>query len=110
MLTSGGEQRINRNFVDAIAANMLLKRIDSYEKAVQYIRNQAKVRKEKSSGAAPQAAPGRSRAYGRTGTVKPDIPIVESSANGDAVTEEEFAELLKMAEQMQASKQNKASK
>ncbi|GIP59992.1 helicase DnaB [Paenibacillus woosongensis] len=110
MLTSGGEQRINRNFVDAIAANMLLKRIDSYEKAVQYIRNQAKVRKEKSSGAAPQAAAGRSRAYGRTGTVKPDIPIVESSANGDAVTEEEFAELLKMAEQMQASKQNKASK
>lgn len=109
LLTSGGEQRINRNFVDAIAANMLLKRIDSYEKAVHYIRNQAKIRKDKgkSQGASQQAG-GRSRAYGRPGAIKPDIPIVQSSASEGAISEEEFAELLKMAEQMQASK-NKGS-
>lgn len=108
LLTSGGEQRINRNFVDAIAANMLLKRIDSYEKAVQYIRNQAKIRKEKHNAGASKPSPGRSRTYGRAGAVKPDIPIVQSSANEGEVSEEEFAELLKMAEQMQASK-NKGS-
>ncbi|MFD3260355.1 helicase DnaB [Paenibacillus lentus] len=109
LLTSGGEQRINRNFVDAIAANMLLKRIDSYEKAVQYIRNQTKIRKEKNRNpGATQPAAGKSRAYGRTGSAKPDIPIVQSSANEGEVSEEEFAELLKMAEQMQASK-NKGS-
>ena len=36
LLTQGGDQRINRNFVDAIASNMLLKQIDTYEKAVHY--------------------------------------------------------------------------
>ena len=44
LLVSGGEQRINRNFVEAIASNMLLKQVNSYEKAVQYIRDQAKVK------------------------------------------------------------------
>ncbi|MNJ41660.1 hypothetical protein D3C77_365890 [compost metagenome] len=75
---------------------------------MQYIRNQAKIRKEKSrTPGAAQPAAGRSRSYGRA-AAKPDIPIVQSSANEGEVTEEEFAELLKMAEQMQASK-NKGS-
>ncbi|MNN22614.1 hypothetical protein D3C81_1359780 [compost metagenome] len=47
----------------------------------------------------------RGRSYsGRSGNVKPDIPIVEDQTAEQAVSEEEFAELLKMAEQMQASK------
>lgn len=109
LLTSGGEQRINRNFVDAIAANMLLKSINTYEKAVQYIRDQAKVKEKVKSPGTAAKAPGRGRTYARgTGSAKPDIPIVQSSEGNGSVTEEEFAELLKMAEQMQASK-NKGS-
>jgi replication initiation and membrane attachment protein len=38
LLTSNTEQRINRNFVEAIASNMLMKQINTYEKAVGYIR------------------------------------------------------------------------
>lgn len=103
LLTSGGEQRINRNFVDAIAANMLLKQVSTYEKAVQYIRDQAKV-KEKVAGAAEKNG-GRGRTYANRGAKpKPEIPIVEKSGGDQAVSEEEFAELLKMAEQMQAGK------
>ncbi|MNJ59749.1 hypothetical protein D3C77_554470 [compost metagenome] len=89
---------------------MLLKSINTYEKAVQYIRDQTKVKKEKSKnlGAAFPAS-GRGRTYNRgAGVAKPDIPIVQSSGDEGGVSEEEFAELLKMAEQMQANK-NKGS-
>ncbi|WP_068783357.1 DnaD domain protein [Paenibacillus phocaensis] len=108
LLTSGGEQRINRNFIDAIAANMLLKQISTYEQAVQYIRDQSKVKekvKEKSAGA---AGGGRARSYGSRGTKpKPEIPIVERASAEAAVSEEEFAELIKMAERMQSGKHKK---
>lgn len=104
LLTKGGEQRINRNFVDAIAANMLLKGIDSYEKAVQYIRDQSRLKKELSATAKPKAA-SRGRGYARNVVpTKPEIPIVQRSQDEGTVSEEEFAELLKMAEQIQASK------
>lgn len=107
LLTSGGNQRINRNFVDAIAANMLLKQIHTYEQAVQYIREQSSV-KEKKSGGQGTASAGRSRSsYSNRGAKgKPEIPIVEKTVQDQGVSEEEFAELLKMAEQMQASKKN----
>ncbi|MDU0331927.1 DnaD domain protein [Paenibacillus sp. 3LSP] len=109
LLTSGGEQRINRNFIDAIAANMLLKQINTYEQAVQYIRDQSKVKekvKEKSGGAA--SGGGRARTYGSRGTKpKPEIPIVERTGQETAVSEEELAELIKMAERMQSGKHKK---
>ena len=109
LLTSGGEQRINRNFIDAIAANMLLKQISTYEQAVQYIRDQSKVKdkvKEKASGGA--SGGGRARAYGSRGAKpKPEIPIVERTGAEPTVSEEEFAELIKMAERMQSGKHKK---
>ncbi|MEF2968525.1 DnaD domain protein [Paenibacillus sp. M1] len=104
LLTTGGEQRINRNFIDAIASNMLMKQINTYEKAVQYIRDQAKVKEKAAAGPAP-AGNGRGRSYnGRGAKPKPEIPIVESTGGERGVSEEEFAELLKMAERMQSSK------
>lgn len=106
LLTSGGEQRINRNFIDAIAANMLLKQVDTYEKAVQYIRDQAKVKDKTAGNAAAAGGAKRGRTYGNRGAKpKPDIPIVQQSGDDQALSEEEFAELIKMAEQMQAKKQ-----
>lgn len=44
MVASGGDQRMNRNFVEAIASNMLVKQVNTYEKAVRYIRDQSKVK------------------------------------------------------------------
>lgn len=106
LLVSGGEQRINRNFVEAIASNMLLKQVNSYEKAVQYIRDQAKVKGKQAAGAAGT----RTRTYGKGTKAKPEIPIVQDiSTDGDAVSEEEFEEMMRFAQQMQASKQKGTS-
>lgn len=102
LLTSGGnEQRINRNFVEAIASNMLLKQVNTYEKAVQYIRDQSKVKGKQAAA----SGGGRSRTYGsKSARVKPDIPIAKESGAANAVSEEEFEEMLRMAAEMQASK------
>jgi replication initiation and membrane attachment protein len=103
LLTSGGDQRINRKFVETIASNMLLKQVTTYEKAVSYIREQAKVSKTaaENSRQATSGARGRNN-YSRGNKAKPEIPIVPSAANKDeTLSEEEFAELLKMAERMQ---------
>lgn len=63
MVASGGEQRMNRNFVEAIASNMLVKQVNTYEKAVKYIRDQSKV---KGKGATTNTAAGsRSRSYAK---------------------------------------------
>ncbi|KKO50934.1 helicase DnaB [Paenibacillus sp. DMB20] len=86
LIASGGDQRINRNFVEAIASNMLLKQVDSYEKAVQYIRDQAKTKGRQATAAS------RTRTYAKGGKVKPDIPVAQESAQGETVTEEEFEE------------------
>nr|WP_245339401.1 DnaD domain protein [Paenibacillus shirakamiensis] len=104
LLTSGGEQRINRNFVDAIASNMLMKQVSTYEQAVQYIREQSKVKNR--SEVAATSAPRPKTNYGRPVKAKPEIQIVQRSAEHEGVSEEEFAELIKMAEQMQANKKN----
>lgn len=101
LLTIGSsDQRINRNFVEAIASNMLLKQVSSYEKAVQYIRDQSKVKgKQAASGGA------RTRTYGgKTVKMKPEIPIAEENGQGEDVSQEEFEEMLRMAAEMQASK------
>ncbi|MOA28932.1 hypothetical protein D3C78_1499100 [compost metagenome] len=109
LLHSKGDQRLNRNFVDAIASNMLMKQVNTYEKAVQYIREQSKVKDKTATpnrGASNTTTRGRSYAGARGNNVKPDIPIVENTATEQAVSEEELAELLKMAERMQARKNN----
>lgn len=105
LLVSGSDQRINRNFVEAVASNMLLKQVNTYEKAVQYIRDQAKV-KGKQSSASPSG--GRSRAYAKNnGSAKPSIPIVQDQPSEESVSEEELDELLRLAERMQSGKQKK---
>lgn len=102
LLTSGGnEQRINRNFVEAIASNMLLKQVNTYEKAVQYIRDQSKVKGKQAAA----SGGGRNRTYGSRPTrMKPEIPIAQEKGSADTVSEEEFEEMLRMAAEMQASK------
>jgi replication initiation and membrane attachment protein len=106
LLVSGSDQRINRNFVEAVASNMLLKQVNTYEKAVQYIRDQAKVKGKQS--VASSSGGGRSRSYGKNnGSAKPSIPIVQDQPSEESVTEEELDELLRLAERMQSGKQKK---
>ncbi|AHV98760.1 helicase DnaB [Paenibacillus sabinae] len=108
MVASGGEQRINRNFVEAIASNMLVKQVNSYEKAVRYIRDQSKVKGKAASG-----APGaRSRSYGKGAgrSGKPEIQIAVDDGQSGAVSEEEFAAMMQMAADIKASKKKGAAK
>lgn len=108
LLTTGGEQRINRKFVEAIASNMLLKQITTYEKAVVYIREQGKVKKSVAAGSEKAASGARNgRSYARAGNAKPEIPIVSSTPSGGSnVTEAEMAELMKMAQKLQTGKRD----
>ncbi|WP_438347197.1 DnaD domain protein [Paenibacillus sp. FA6] len=100
LLATGGDQRINRNFVEAIASNMLLKQIDTYEKAVQYIKDQSKVK-----GKQAQASGGtRSRTYGKTTKMKPEIAVAQDNSPAEEVSEAEFEEMMKMAAEIQANK------
>jgi len=96
LIAVGGEQRINRNFVEAIASNMLLKQVNSYEKAVQYIRDQAKMKGKQKQGST------RTRTYARSGQAKPEIPVALETDRGEAVSDEEFEEMLRFAAEMQA--------
>ena len=98
LIASGGEQRINRNFVEAIASNMLLKQVNSYEKAVQYIRDQAKLKGKQA------AASSRTRTYAKGAKAKPEIPVASGTAKGEAVSEEDFEQMMKLAAELQASK------
>lgn len=80
----------NKNFIDSIAADLLGKQIDSFEKAVQYIRQQAAYKAK----ADKQPA---SRKGGKNGSParKPRIPIVQHQPDEVSVTEEEYQNILK---------------
>ncbi|MEF3354613.1 DnaD domain protein [Paenibacillus sp. GYB006] len=106
MLVTGSDQRINRNFVEAIASNMLLKQVYTYEKAVQYIRDQAKIKgnKEKTGAGERTSKPSRPRSYQQQTRSKPEIPIVQDTGNTDVVSEEELEEMIRFAEEMQAKR------
>ncbi|MNP71360.1 hypothetical protein D3C76_1677350 [compost metagenome] len=79
---------------------MLLKQINTFEKAVQYIKDQSKVK-----GKQAQASGGtRSRTYGKPTKMKPEIPVAQNNSPADEVSEEEFKEMMKMAAEIQASK------
>lgn len=106
MVASEGEQRINRNFVEAIASNMLVKQVNTYEKAVRYIRDQSKVKGKGSAGSSA-----RQRTYAKSGArpAKPEIQMAVDDGQAGAVSEEEFAEMMKMAASIKASKNKGAA-
>lgn len=99
LLGKDGEQRISRNFVDSIASNMLLRQIDTYEKAVRYIRDQDNPARKAS---APSG--GRARTQSKASRGKPELPIVQNTPVQTAVSDAEFAEYVRLAEEMKASK------
>ncbi|OMF84820.1 DnaD domain protein [Paenibacillus sp. FSL R7-0337] len=108
MVASGGDQRMNRNFVEAIASNMLVKQVNTYEKAVRYIRDQSKVKGKGAASASSSTgtAGTRQRSYAKSGgrSGKQEIPIVLDDGSAGTVSEEEFAAMMKKAAEIKASK------
>lgn len=111
MVASGGDQRMNRNFVEAIASNMLVKQVNTYEKAVRYIRDQAKVKGKGAASGSTGASGTRQRSYAKNGrSAKPEIPMVLDDGSAGTVSEEEFAAMMKKAAEIKASKKKGVSK
>ncbi|GGF96925.1 helicase DnaB [Paenibacillus abyssi] len=98
-------QRVSKTFIDAVAANMLLKQVDTFEKAVRYVREQSKLEEQKErrreSGAAASGSGIRqSRGTAQRGQRKQSLPIVQDMPEGPAVTPEELEELRELARKL----------
>lgn len=96
-------QRITKTFIEAVASNMLAKGIDTFEKAVQYVReqNQLELDKERRRDAGTTRRGGTGRGAGSRGTSgKPSIPIVQKNAEAAAVSADELEELRKLARKL----------
>lgn len=103
-------QRVTKTYIDAVASNMLMKGIDSYEKAVGYVRDQVKVEADKvqrreSGGGAPNAASaaprgGRGGSQRGGGSRKPAIPIMPDTPSGSPLSAEEMEEIRRMARKL----------
>jgi replication initiation and membrane attachment protein len=109
VIGTNDSQRVTKTFIEAVASNMLLKGIDSFEKAVGYVREQQQLeaeraRQQKAGAAAPsrsggtQARSGRGRAGAGTAR-KPAIPIVQEQ-QGSAPSPERMEELLRLARKL----------
>lgn len=104
--------RITKAYLDSIASNMLMKGIDTYEKAVQYVRAQEQLeldierRKEQSfQSTSTKASKGNSKTttyYNRNrtqGRQKPVIPTINNDQLAAAsISQEELEELRKLAQ------------
>ncbi|MGV7118083.1 helicase DnaB [Paenibacillus kyungheensis] len=104
-------ERLSSKFVDWVVTNMLNQQVDTYEKAVRYVREQNKLDLKISDQAKLQAKGGatggnkrtNTRTYNRSANAKPEIPIVKSAREGSSiVSDEEIAEAMRLAEQMQS--------
>ncbi|SMG56801.1 DnaD domain protein [Paenibacillus aquistagni] len=112
MLAGDNNQRLNRNFIESIVSNMLLKQVKSYEDAVQYIRSQHTGELAQAGGegakASPQAPRGRRGTGSRYGKQqKPAIPIVQPSQGaGGTVSQEELERARELAKRLDANRRS----
>ncbi|MFC5652421.1 helicase DnaB [Paenibacillus solisilvae] len=101
-------QRVTKTYIDAVASNMLMKQIDSFEKAVSYVREQVKLeqdkdrRRDSGAGTGSSSAPRSGSTRGaRSGTSrKPSISIIQDSPGGSALSQEEMEEIRRMARKL----------
>ncbi|PZD94344.1 helicase DnaB [Paenibacillus sambharensis] len=100
-------QRVTKTFIEAVVSNMLVKQIDTYEKAVVYVREQGRIELRKkqeaetgSAGPAPARTYGGARGNGNRGSRKPAIPIVEKRTTGQKLSQEELEEIRRLAKEL----------
>jgi len=110
-------QRLTKPFIDSIASNMLAKGIDTYDKAVAYVRSQEKLnetleRRRRGQNAADAgghsqgyAAGGRGRrssgAANGGGSRKPAMPVVNSEGPAQEISQEEREKMRELARKLQ---------
>ncbi|MBD8499095.1 DnaD domain protein [Paenibacillus arenosi] len=110
MLTAQeGTQRISGAFVERIASNMLVKQVQTYEQAVQYIRTQASVTTDSANrtgqaGSKPRAAGGRGSNSRYAKQQRPAIPIVQPSTESVAWSQSDRERALELARRLDEGK------
>lgn len=106
VLGESDSARVTKTFIDAVASNMLMKGIDTFEKAVGYVREQAQMEQEKerrkeSGGGYERGARGGRGGNSRGGTSrKPSIPIVSEGSPAASVSADELEELRRLARKL----------
>ncbi|SFE15949.1 replicative DNA helicase loader DnaB [Paenibacillus catalpae] len=99
-------QRVTKTFLEAVVSNMLVKQVDTFEKAVLYVREQAEVEADKerrnARAAGQSGARGTTRSNARGGiSRKPSIPIVQDEGAGDtAISPEKLEQMRRLARKL----------
>ena len=83
------ESSWTKNYIDTIASDMLAKQIDSYEKAVEYIRDQTRKRAERAASAKDRGRRGSRK--------KPEISIISDVPAPTPLSDEQLEEIRKKA-------------
>lgn len=105
VLGQADNKRVNKSFIDAVASNMLLKQVDTFEKAVLYVRaqdtkdvqaEQQDQRKRDSQG----GGSGRRNPGWNGARRKPELPIIEDSGEKAEISDEELEELRQLARKL----------
>ncbi|MDQ6419889.1 helicase DnaB [Paenibacillus sp. LHD-117] len=101
------KSRLSNKFIDTVAMNMLGAGVDTFEKAVQYVRLQAQLEQDKEKRKEAGAGPAGSVYSGGRGSAnrggfsrKPSIPIVGESSSSASVSASELEELRKLARKL----------
>jgi replication initiation and membrane attachment protein len=122
VLGMNDSQRLTKGYIESVVSNMLIRTVDSYEKAVAYVQDQMKIEQRKKEAAqgdtAASGSSGGQRRYnsgGRGGTRsagggsrKPSIPIVEQAHDAEEVTPEELERILSLAKKLDGNKRGEA--
>ncbi|GIQ68463.1 helicase DnaB [Xylanibacillus composti] len=89
----------NKPFIDSIAADWLGKQIDSYEKAVTYLRSRQSAGESKPEAAGARSSGSRKR-FGGSAQQKPKIPTIQHEpGKGPEVSDEELERILEKVRQ-----------
>ena len=105
VLGQADNKRVNKSFIDAVASNMLLKQVDTFEKAVGYVREQdAKdvqtEQQEQRKRDNPAGTANRRNTGWNNGRRKPELPIIDDSGEKAEISEEELEELRMLARKL----------
>lgn len=107
VLGANDSGRVTRPYIDAVASNLLVKGIQTFEQAVLYVREQEQIERSKLQRAEKQGGysrSGSSAGSGKTaaggGRRKPVIPIIQDTPQQAAITEEELAEMHRLARKL----------
>lgn len=109
-------QRLTKSFIDSIASNMLAKGIDTFGKAVRYVREQQKLnetleRRRRGEDAAPGSGRGQASGSGGRGrktsgmaSRKPAMPVVGNDGPAQEVSQEEREKMRELARKLKNTK------